>query len=221
MLSELEEELGAVCSEPAAVFEEEDPLDELQVEAEGMDIGSTGPNVVDELLQEKAAGLDVTPAEVHDDFLQGLVLGLSAEMGLGENLLLALRGEEFSEVLVRQGYALVFLFKDRVGRVVLHGVDAVGEAALDQESEESVGVRKVRLLDSVAHAEARPTLGVVEWRLAVHDEVQQSGYHSALYLEGSHLEVRLGELLEQDEELVKVPPVDPGAVHQLVDQEPD
>ena len=80
---------------------------------------------------------------------------------------------------------------------------------------------EVRLTGAISHSVAGSALTIEEWWLVVHYEFQKDLDHMLLNEVDSHLEMRLGKVFEQDEELVEVSPVNSSTIHHSFNEELD
>lgn len=89
-LVESKEVVQALRCELGAVIHGEQLVEEAKLKFKHVYLSSARSHNIYQLLHEEEARRDVAPAEVQDDFFEGLLLALAAEARLGKDLLLTL-----------------------------------------------------------------------------------------------------------------------------------
>lgn len=115
VLVEAKEVVETLRLQLGAVVHGEQLVEEAKLELKHVHLSPARPRNVYQLLHEEEAGGDVAPAEVENDFFEGLLLALAAEARLGKHLLLTLRGEKAAQVLLGKFDALVLFLVNGVG----------------------------------------------------------------------------------------------------------
>ena len=169
-LTESKEECNSLTLQSSGVLKEQDLLNQLEVEIEHVDRALLEFDVLDQLVQEELADLDISPRQMRDNVQNGLPLPLSWLVSRLKNLLHAFWGQESRDVLVWEMDLLGLLLI--VGRswVATQHRDSFCQTTSYQVCEELKSTLKIWLLNSVSHPVICTTLAVVKGWSIVHHE---------------------------------------------------